>query len=195
MVLHARGVRLLLEVIMKKITMIVMNLLLPALLLTGVLLSGCSSPDSSAGPVTEYGSEIGKLAPDFELINLDKEQVSLSSLRGKPVLLNFWATWCGPCRIEMPFIEEVHEQRAGQGLVVLAVNVQESPDAVKRFIEGNGFTFPVLLSPGSDVPLAYNVRGIPATFFIDADGVIRDIKIGAFRGVGEIESKLAKIMP
>ncbi|MBU2535338.1 MAG: TlpA disulfide reductase family protein [Chloroflexota bacterium] len=176
---------------MKKVLMIVVSLLIPALLLSSVLLTGCAS----SGPATEYGPEVGKLAPDFKLIGLDKQEVSLSGLRGKPVLLNFWATWCGPCRIEMPFLQEIYEEWTGKGLVVLAVNVQENPTTVKKFVENAGLTFPVLLSPGNDVPLAYNIRGIPATFLIDADGVIRDIKIGAFFGVGEIESKLAKIMP
>jgi thiol-disulfide isomerase/thioredoxin len=181
------------EEIMKKVLMIVVSLLVSTLVLSSVLLPGCAG--SSSGPVTEYGSEIGKLAPDFQLIGLDKQEVSLSSLRGKPVLLNFWATWCGPCRIEMPFLQEIYEEWAGKGLVMLAVNIQENPTKVKQFVENAGLTFPVLLSPGNDVPLAYNIRGIPATFFIGADGVIRDIKIGAFLRVGEIESKLAKIMP
>ena len=180
---------------MKKVLMTVVLLLIPVVVFSSVLLPGCASPDSSSGPATEYGPEVGKLAPDFKLISLDKQEVSLSDFRGKPVLINFWASWCGPCRIEMPFLQEVYEEWNSKGLVMLAVNLQENPTTVKKFVENAGLTFPVLLSPGSDVPLAYNVRGIPATFLIDADGVIRDIKIGAFSGVGEIESKLAKIMP
>ncbi len=176
---------------MKKVLMIAVLLLVSSVAFSGILLSGCAG----SGPATEYGPEVGKLAPDFKLIGLDKQEVSLSGLRGKPVLLNFWATWCGPCRIEMPFLQEVYEEWTGKGLVVLAVNLQENPTTVKKFVENGGLTFPVLLSPGNEVPLAYNIRGIPATFLIDADGVIRDIKIGAFSGVGEIESKLAKIMP
>ena len=146
---------------MKKVLMIVVSLLLSC-----VFLAGCASSEAGSGQATEYGPEIGKLAPDFELINLDKQKVSLSGLRGKPVLLNFWATWCGPCRIEMPFLQEVHEKWAGRGLVLLAVNVQENPTTVIKFVENGGYTFPILLSPGNDVPLAYNIRGIPATFFI-----------------------------
>ncbi len=180
---------------MKKILTIVMLFLILSVTFSGILLSGCASPDSGSGPATEYGPEVGKLAPDYKLIGLDKQEVSLSDFRGKPVLVNFWASWCGPCRIEMPFLQEIHEEWTGKGLVVLAVNLQENPTTVKKFVENGGLTFPVLLSPCNEVPLAYNIRGIPATFFIDADGVIRDIKIGAFSGVGEIESKLAKIMP
>ncbi len=176
---------------MKKVLMIAVLLLILSVAFSGILLSGCGG----SGPATEYGPKIGKLAPDFKLISLDKQEVSLSDFRGKPVLINFWASWCGPCRIEMPFLQEIHEKWAGKGLVVLGVNLQENPTTVKKFVENAGLTFPILLSPGNAVPLSYNVRGIPATFLIDADGVIRDIKIGAFSGVGEIESKLGKIMP
>ena len=157
----------------------------------GILLSGCAG----SGAASEYGPEIGKLAPDFTLKGLDGQEVSLSDLRGKPVLLNFWAIWCGPCRLEMPFLQEIYDKWAGQELVLLAINLQEDPNNVREFVEGAGFSFPVLLTPGNEIPLAYNIRGIPATFFIDTDGVIRDIKVGAFFGVEDIESRLVKIMP
>lgn len=170
---------------MNKVLKVTVLLLLMSMAFSGVLFTGCSSS----------GPEIGKLAPDFTLTGLDGQEVSLSGFRGQPVLLNFWATWCGPCRMEMPLLQDVYEKWTGKGLVLLVVNVQESPDLVKEFIEDAGYTFPVLLSPGSKVPLAYNIRGIPATFFIDADGVIRDVKVGAFFTMGEIESTLVKIMP
>jgi thiol-disulfide isomerase/thioredoxin len=159
--------------------------------LSGVFLPGCMGSGSGSG----QGPEVGKTAPEFALKGLDGQEVSLSDLRGKPVLLNFWASWCGPCRLEMPFLQQIYEKWTGKGLVLLAVNLQEDSNKVEEFVKNGGYTFPILLSPGKEVPLAYNIRGIPATFFIDAEGVIRDIKIGAFSGVGEIESKLAKIMP
>jgi thiol-disulfide isomerase/thioredoxin len=174
---------------MKRILNIIAALLILPAAFSGVLMAGCT------GSASEYGPEIGKLAPDFTLNGLDGQEVSLSGFRGRPVLLNFWATWCGPCQMEMPLLQEVYEKWTGTGLVLLAVNLREDPASVREFVEGAGYTFPVLLSPGNDVPLAYNIRGIPATFFVDADGVIRDIKIGAFFNVGEIESKLVKIMP
>ncbi len=176
---------------MKKILQLAALILISVVIFSGVLLPGCASP----GSATEYGPEIGNLAPDFTLTGLDGQEVSLSDFRGRPVLINFWASWCGPCRLEMPFLQAVHEKWAGKGLVVLGVNIQEDRVIVEKFVESTGLTFPILLSPGSRVPLSYNVRGIPATFLIDADGVIRDIKIGAFLGVREIESKLGKIIP
>jgi len=176
---------------MNKALKVIIIVLILAVAFSGSLLAGCTG----SGSTPEYGPEVGKLAPDFTLTGLDGQEVSLSDFRGEPVLLNFWASWCGPCRIEMPLLQEVYEQWTSKGLVLLAVNLQEDPAKVKEFIDDAGYTFPVLLAPGNKAPLSYNIRGIPATFFIDADGVIRDIKIGAFFGMGEIESKLAKIMP
>ena len=152
-------------------------------------MTGCSSSTPAQGP------EIGKLAPDFQLSNLDGQVVSLSDFRGKPIFLNFWATWCGPCRFEMPFIQKMYEGLSSEGLVVLAVNLQENPATVKEFMETFGLTFPVLMATSREVPLAYNIRGIPATFFIDKNGIIQDIKIGAFTSEVEIASRLNKIMP
>ena len=157
------------------------------MLVWGPVMTGCSSPAPAP--------EIGKLAPDFELSNLDGQVVSLSDFRGKPVFLNFWATWCGPCRFEMPFIQKMYEGLSSEGLVVLAVNLQENPATVKEFVQTFGFTFPVLLATSREVPLAYNIRGIPSTFFIDKNGIIQDIKIGAFASEVEIASRLNKIMP
>ena len=172
---------------MDRLPKIILVIILASLLASGLVSAGCSS--SAQGP------QIGKLAPDFKLSNLEGQSISLSDFRGKPVLLNFWASWCGPCRYEMPFIQEIYEKWSGKGLVILAVNLQENPSQVKEFVESFGFSFPVLLATNQEVSLAYNIRGIPATFFIDKDGIIQDIKIGAFAGKTEIESRLSKIMP
>ena len=174
-----------------KVLKVVMLVLVISVAGFSLSLSGCAG----SGTESESGPEIGKLAPDFTLKGLDGQEVTLSSLRGKAVLLNFWASWCGPCRIEMPFFQEIYEKWTGGQLVLLAVNLQEDPGEVREFVESAGYSFPVLLTSGNEVPLSYNVRNIPATFFIDADGVIRDIKIGTFLGIGDIESRLVKIMP
>ena len=145
-------------------------------------------------PAPAQGPEVGKLAPDFKLQSLDGQTVSLGDFRGKSVLLNFWASWCGPCRLEMPFIQQIHEEWSEKGLVVLTVNLQEDPDRVKEFVESFGLFFPVLLATNQEITLAYNIRGIPATFFIDKNGIIQDIKIGAFSSGAEIERRLGKII-
>jgi len=175
---------------MKKKSMKLMaGVLIITLIATGAIALGCSSPATDEAP------EIGRMAPDFQLETLDGQTVSLSDYRGQPVLLNFWASWCGPCRFEMPFLQEAYEQYSGQGLVVLGVNLLEETETVREFVRQEGLTFPILLATTQEVPLDYNVRNIPATFLIDSEGRIQDIKIGAFAGTADIEARLGKIMP
>ena len=163
-----------------------------AMVLTGSTIAlGCSARESPA-----RGVEIGNLAPDFQLDDLDGQSVALSDFKGKPVLVNFWASWCPPCRSEMPFIQDTFTDKkwADEGLVVLAIDIGESPSAVSEFVKKYGLTFPVLLDITQDVSLEYYVRGIPTTFFIDREGIIREIRIGAFSSVTEIERSLKKII-
>jgi len=138
---------------------------------------------------------VGKLAPDFELQSLDGKTVSLSDFRGKAVLLNFWATWCGPCRAEMPFLQQVHEEWADKGLVILAVNIGEGQSEVEEFMEEFGLSFLALLDTDREVALQYNVRAIPTTYFIDKEGVIQELKVGTFSSKAEIVGQLDKIIP
>jgi len=147
-------------------------------------------------PTPAQGPEVGKLAPDFKLQSLDGQTVSLGDFRGKPVLLNFWASWCGPCRFEMPFIQEIYEDKewSEKGLVILTIDIGENPSVVKEFVENFGLSFTVLLDTNQDVALEYNIRAIPTTFFIDKDGIIQDIKVGAFSSKTEIEKRLVKII-
>lgn len=160
-------------------------LTLAIVLMTSVLLVvGCSSP----------APQVGKPAPDFQLPNLEGQVVSLSDFRGKPVLVNFWATWCSPCRFEMPFIQSIFEESSDTGLVILAINIGETPSRVRDFIQSGNFSFLVLLDTNQDVALEYNIRGIPTTFFIDKEGVIQVIKVGAFSSMLEIKRSLSKII-
>jgi peroxiredoxin len=161
--------------------------MLVTMLVSGLVVAGCSSSPESA-PVIQPDSP----APDFELQSLDGEMVALSSLRGRPVLLNFWATWCGPCRVEMPFIQETFKDGdwKEQGLVILAVNVGESRSKAKEFMEVNGLSFRVLLDADQSVAHDYNIRGIPTTYFIDKSGIMKDRKIGPFANKAEIDWRL-----
>jgi len=138
----------------------------------------------------------GEAAQDFELKTLEGQTVALSDYRGSPVMLNFWASWCGPCRYEMPFFQEVYEDTEWQaaGLVILAVNIGESPSVAGGFMEDNGFTFPVLLDMTGKVATMYNVRSIPATFFIDERGIIKHSDVGAFRSKGDLEQRLRDLL-
>ncbi len=123
---------------------------------------------------------IGELAPDFLLETPEThELVRLSDLRGQPVLLNFWATWCGPCRTEMPDLQEAHDT---EDVVVFAVNSQEPDAAVTRFMEEFGLSFPAVIDRDGTVREHYGVIGLPATFFIDGDGVLRARNFGPVYG-------------
>jgi thiol-disulfide isomerase/thioredoxin len=111
-------------------------------------------------------------------------------------MVNFWATWCGPCRMEMPFIQEVYKDPEWQktGLVILAVNLMESASAAGEFMKDNGLHFTVLLDIEGKVGKMYNISAIPTTYFIDKNGIIWDVKIGTFRSKAEIEWKLLNLV-
>lgn len=116
-------------------------------------------------------------APDFTLANLDGTSLSLDDLRGKNVLINFWATWCGPCRQEMPMIEAAYQAYAPD-LVVLAVNIGEEPWRVKKFVHDLGLSFEVLMDEDNQVQSLYRVRAYPTTYLVDTQGVVRAQHIG-----------------
>ncbi len=116
-------------------------------------------------------------AADFTLTSLSGEEVSLSDYLGIPVMVNFWATWCPPCRAEMPLIQEYQDKFAGE-FVVLAVNGGDSKEAVQSFVDAKGFTMAFLLDPEVSVATLYQVRGFPTSLFIDADGNLKATHIG-----------------
>ena len=153
---------------------------------------------TTVGLVDDHSVGIGKPAPDFVLEDLDGNLVRLSDFRGKTVVLNFWATWCPPCRAEMPALQATYDQRLAQDdFVVLAVDLlfEDSAGAVADFVDDFELTFPVLLASEESVVRRYGVRGLPATFFIDRDGVLRDRALGPVFGdllpLGIAEADLA----
>ncbi|MGC8780602.1 MAG: TlpA family protein disulfide reductase [Anaerolineae bacterium] len=120
---------------------------------------------------------VGHPAPDFTLTTVTGETFTLAALRGKPVILNFWATWCPPCRAELPELEAAHERYAGQ-VIVVGVNQAEPAASVAAFAGQAGLAFLLPLDAQGDVSRQYAVRSLPTTFFIDRTGVIRRIQIG-----------------
>lgn len=136
-----------------------------------------NEPAEMAGTI---GIQIGQTAPDFTLTALDGNPISLSDFRGKTVLLNFWATWCTPCRIEMPEFQSSFEQfGAGEGdFVVLAVNLLESAEQAQVFVDELGLTFPIALDLNGDVNALYQIPGYPTSYLIDAEGTIIATNIG-----------------
>ena len=148
--------------------------------------------------VPEVRPEVGHLAPDFTLVNLEGETVRLSGFRGKQaVFLNFWATWCGPCRLEMPTMETVYRDYKNSGLEILAVSLDAGPHSgVTNFMQELNLSFPVLLDPDMEVLRLYRMFSIPASFLIDKQGIIRFKELG-YRDWTDPESRklLEAILP
>jgi peroxiredoxin len=136
---------------------------------------------SNFGLVAERGVvKVGEEAPNFQLRDLDGNMVSLSQLRGKVVLLNFWATWCGPCRIEMPAMERLYRSYSRKDFEILAVSTDPQGAAVTRpFQQEMGFTFPILHDAEYRIGLMYGARSLPMTFMVDRQGIVRQKVPGA----------------
>jgi len=135
------------------------------------------------GSDSEKASQIpqaGFTAPDFSLVTIDGDEVKLSDYRGQPVILNLWASWCPPCRAEMPALERVNQSYRDQGLVVLAVNLttQDSEEAARKFITELGLSLPVLLDTGGEAAQTYESGALPTTYFIDRFGLISEVVVG-----------------
>lgn len=142
---------------------------------------GILSESRSAAPAAAPEApapEVGRPAPDFALKDLEGRTVRLSALRGRPVLINFWATWCPPCREEMPHIEEFVRRYRGQ-IEVLGVDVGEPPELVKAFLEKNPYSWRFLLDSDGRVMERYMAFAIPTSYFIDGEGVIRAAYTGS----------------
>lgn len=138
----------------------------------------------------------GFTAPNFTLGLLGGGQVTLSALRGKVVLVNLWASWCPPCRAEMPAIENVYRSFKPKGLEVLAVNLtnQDSETAAAAFIQELGLTFPIPLDRSGEVSARYNLLGLPSSYFIDRKGIIRSVVVGGPMSEVLIQSKVEELL-
>ena len=131
------------------------------------------------GAVTSpYKFTAGTPAPEFTLQSADAGTASLADFRGKKVVVNFWATWCPPCRSEMPDMEQLHTERKDD-VVVLAVNVQEAKAPVRDFAEKYSLSFPILMDTGGEVTQSFGVQSLPTTFFIDKEGKVASFNMGA----------------
>ncbi|MNW41991.1 Thiol-disulfide oxidoreductase ResA [compost metagenome] len=124
----------------------------------------------------KIGINAGEIAPDFKLLSLDNKEMSLTELKGKRVLLNFWATWCPPCRAEMPHIEKFHEEYKDQNVVVIGINLsytEDSMEDVSTFLQEYNLTFPILKDEKAEVANIFAIRSYPTTYMIDTSGLIR----------------------
>jgi cytochrome c biogenesis protein CcmG, thiol:disulfide interchange protein DsbE len=136
---------------------------------------------------------IGSMAPDFSLVDLDGDEVRLADLRGSPVIVNFWASWCGPCVDEFPLLRAAVEEHVDDGLIVLGIVYQDRSEAARAFMERNGGSWQALMDPDERVATAYNIFGPPETYFIGRDGRIVARHFGQFRA-DSLEAKVAAIL-
>jgi cytochrome c biogenesis protein CcmG/thiol:disulfide interchange protein DsbE len=179
------------------------NMLLAATLIAGALFIAATrvapGPATAQSPRTAVASEpaprANHPAPDFALAGLDGAPVRLSELRGQVVLVNYWATWCGPCRAEMPMIQAAYDEYRERGFAVLAVNAREDRQTVAAYLAEGRLSFPALLDHDGAVGAAYQATVMPSSFFIDRAGVVRAVYKGPMsRAViaGTVEQLLAE---
>jgi len=148
-----------------------MNAFCKSILVVAFLLPGSAQADS-------LKPWKGGATPPLELADPDGRTHSLADYRGKTVLVNFWATWCGPCRAEMPSMEQLRREMQGRPFVILAVNVGEGPRIAREFADGLGLGFPILLDRETSVSRAWRARVLPASFLVGPDGAIRYSVLG-----------------
>lgn len=119
-----------------------------------------------------------QIAPDFTLKSLDGQNIKLSEHRGEVILINFWASWCGPCRQEMPLLDELHQKYSPMGFSLYGVNVEEDSEAAKKMLGDLSVSFPILFDTENDVSKAYDVIAMPTTVIVDRDGMVHYIHRG-----------------
>ena len=160
------------------------------LVLAASLLAGCGSlgvPGGSLGVaggpagsviVVGAGGLDGQRAPVFRLVDLQGQTVTLADYAGRPVVINFWASWCIPCQQEFPMYRQARDTYDAQGLEVLGIIYEDSADSAGKFMAKEGATWPALIDADGAVAKAYRVTAIPTTFFVDRHGIIRDASYG-----------------
>ncbi len=152
-----------------------MNIASSVRLLCFTLMSGLACFLNS---VTVQAVELNQMAPDFTLKSMSGENLRLEEFRGKVVLINFWASWCGPCRQEMPILDGIHKRYEPTGFSVLGVNVESDPKKARKIADRSGLTFPLVLDQDQSVSKAFDVKAMPYTVLVDRDGKVRYIHAG-----------------
>ena len=170
---------------MKKVPILVLLFILIGVTL---VLSACTSGTNSQGLV------IGNPVPDFKLTDLSGQSVSLRSLRGKVVILNYWQVDCPPCKEEMPDLQATYNAWKDKGVTLLAINAGEDAATVKNFVESGNYTFPVVIDTNLQVAQKYNILYTPTTFILDKDGKLRYKVVGAFSDQAQIEKQFVGLL-
>jgi peroxiredoxin len=155
-----------------------------------------ANPSSAANNAIAIPRE-GFQAPDFSLKTLEGDTITLSSLRGQVVLVNLWASWCAPCRAEMPAIEKVYQRYKEQGFTVLAVNAtnQDNLEDAQAFVQAHQLSFPILLDLDGSTSRAYQLQALPTSFFIDQDGIIQELVVGGPMSEALLRSQVEALLP
>jgi thiol-disulfide isomerase/thioredoxin len=158
--------------------------------LAAIMIAGCVRPPSE----TEPAVEIGRPAPEFKLPDLSGQEVTLDQYKGKVVMLDFWATWCGPCRIVMPVLESIQKEYAGS-MVLLAINLQEPRDMVRDYVRAQNIHSRILLDEEGSVGAAYGTDSIPMQILIDKKGIVRHIQAGfGPRTASQLRAEIGKLV-
>lgn len=148
--------------------------------------SSVNNTDSVSKPINLNPNVIKTKARDFKLKDLNGKVLTLSDLKGKKVLLNFWATWCPPCKSEMPEIEQLYQETKDSNLIIVTVDIGEPLITVKSFVASNKYNFKVLIDSDQSVAAMYNISSIPTSYFIDVDGNIISKNVGAMN-IGQMK--------
>jgi thiol-disulfide isomerase/thioredoxin len=165
-----------------------------------VLIAGAAwvvlSANTTSATSKTSAPQAGFAAPDFTLKTPGGEEYTLSELKGNAVLVNLWATWCPPCRAEMPAIEKMYQEYKDQGFVVLAADMtyQDDPANVAPFIKKYNLTFPILLEETGDVGAAYQLRSLPSSYFINRAGIIQEVVIGGPMSEALLRARIEQIL-
>jgi cytochrome c biogenesis protein CcmG/thiol:disulfide interchange protein DsbE len=161
----------------------------------GMVKLGSWSTAANASASRPTTVKIGDLAPEIDLPSLTGDRIVLSKLVGHPVLVNFWATWCGPCREEFPELVRKYKQYQDQGLVIIGVNYQDenSDQGVLTFMRNTLVNFPIVRDTGERVGRMYRINGLPTSIFIDTKGIVRDIVVGGPMTEEFIDQQVAKL--
>ncbi len=176
-----------------------------SLVFAAVWIAGCSALPfnlpfgglnaASADSSHPTSVKVGDLAPEIDLTSMTGDHIVLSQLVGRPVLVNFWATWCGPCREEFPALVRKYKQYQSQGLVIIGVNFQDdnSDTGIQTFMRNTLVNFPIVRDTGERVGRMYRINGLPTSVFIDRKGIVRDIVVGGPMTDDFIDKQFTKI--